>query len=60
MCSVYSSLEAGLYWDELSWVHRTLGLDKTKGGTNHHIRMKEWLLRRITVYDMLTEVLTGF
>ena len=60
MCPVYSSLEAGLYWDELSWVHRTLGLDKTKGGTNHHIRMKEWLLRRITVYDMLTEVLTGF
>jgi hypothetical protein len=28
--------------EELSYIHRTLHFDKSKLGTNHHIRLKEY------------------
>ena len=31
-----------LYWDELSYIQKRLGFDKAAGGTNHHIRLKEY------------------
>ena len=35
-----------LYWDKLSYVHRSLGFDKAAGGTNHHIRLKGYTYDR--------------